>query len=143
MAEMKSPLEQELLSVSDGEEHRKISAIWGASLAVTEVSQGPLTEVAYGTPLHGHKILCAPGACARVLGVGEDTLKQALAVYFAQDGEPLLSELMDLFDRKGERYTYAAWSGSGDGAFRPAGEVIIRAADDHPYQTCGRPISTR
>ena len=30
---------------------------------------------------------------------------------------------MDLFDRKGERYTYAAWSGSGDGAFRPAGKV--------------------
>ena len=123
MAEKKEILEQELLSVSDGEEQRAVSAIWGASLAVMEVSRGPETEVAYGTPLHGHKILCAYEACARVLGVDVGALEQALADYFVQEDEPLLSELMDLFDRAGERYTYTAWSGGGDAVFRPAGEV--------------------
>ena len=121
MTNVKAVHEQELLSVSDGEEQRTVSAIWGTSLAVMEQSRGPVTEVAYGTPVHGHKILCAREACARVLGVDVDLLEQTVADFFACEETPLLSDLMDRFDRAGERYTYTAWSAGGDGAFRPAG----------------------
>ena len=120
MADVKAVHEQELLSVSDGEEQRTVSAIWGTSLAVMEQSRGPVTEVAYGTVVHGHKILCAREACGRALGVDVDLLEQALVDFFAQDEDPLLSDLMDRFDQAGERYTYTAWSADGDAAFRPA-----------------------
>ena len=110
-----------LLDVCEDGEHREVIAIEGASLAVMETSSGPVTELAYGTERHGHKVLCDRASCARALGVPEESLVDALTSFYAKgDDHTHLSDLMDQLDRAGERYTYVAWGGDGTMAVRHA-----------------------
>lgn len=122
MAHRELPQEYLLAKVSDGEEARSVSLLKGESLAVIERSSGPVTLAAYGAPSHGHKILCDASALATILGVeSEDAIPAALSLLFADvDGnKPLfLSDLMDMFDRAGQRYVYTAWTSQGDAVLR-------------------------
>ena len=123
MAERVQVTEQLLLSISDGEERRQVTAMDGLSLIVMEATSGPVTEAAYGTPRRGHKIMCERAACARVLEAKDAKVMDALQGFFSVPGEPpMLSDLMDRFDVAGERYTYVAWGGNGNAAYRPSGE---------------------
>lgn len=112
--------ERLLAEVEEEGEARRVSLIEGESLAVLECSHGPVTQAAYGVGGHGHKVMCSPMACGRVFGVAESQACDALARFFGQPDEvPLLSDLMDLFDKAQERYSYVAWTGKGDTAYRP------------------------
>lgn len=122
-----------LAQVAEGDEGRCVTAVCGVSLAVSETSRGPVTEVAYGSPMHGHKVFVDAGALMGALaravaadscdvdeGEPEDRALRALQVFFAPcEGEvALLSDLMDCLDAAGVAYTYAAWSGGGDMVMR-------------------------
>ena len=123
MAEVENVQERMLAKVTDGEESREVRLIVGEGLSVIEESQGPVSEAAYGTHLHGHKLLCAEAACRQALGA-EGDVAEALAAFFGKgEDAALLSDLMDAFDRAGAPYTYASWSGEGDLAFRGAAQA--------------------
>lgn len=112
--------EHVLATVDEGEERRIIRLVEGESLAIFEQSSGVDTMAAYGAPTHGHKVLCGRAALAQALGADAAHVVEALAAYFAHEGDtPLLSDLMDLLDQAGEHYSYMAWSGDGDIVFRP------------------------
>ena len=104
--------------VSEGEE-RVVTLVLGPSYTLLERSQGPVTELAYGAAAHTHKMTFQPAAAARALEVAPQEVPQALERLFApQPGVAQLSDIMDAFDRAGERYAYASWTGARDIAFR-------------------------
>ncbi len=114
-------LELLLSETADGGERRQVTLVEGESLSLVERSSGPVTEVAYGTRSHGHKLMGSAEAFAHVLGVGKGGIADAVASLFPKSGgEVQLSDVMDMFDAKGERYVYVAWSDEGDVAYRPA-----------------------
>ena len=118
----RSIVEQVLVEAVEGDEARKVTLIEGDSLVVTEVTEGSVTEAAYGTRRHAHKMLGDAGAFARALGSEADAVSVALDAFFAvreDDGEAaLLSDLMDCLDQAGESYTYVAWNAEGDAVRR-------------------------
>ena len=119
MAEVRAK-ERLLAEVEQEGEVRRVSVIEGEAMTILESSRGPVTELAYGSPSHGHKILCSAAACGLALGVGEAQVVDALARLFAQSDEvPLLSDVMDLFDKAQVHYSYVAWSDEGDAVYRP------------------------
>lgn len=119
MAEEMRGTELTLAEIENGAERRMVSLIEGESLALVERSSGPVTKVAYGTSYHGHKILFSAQACAKAFGVNEAHAAEALVrLYDNQHEAPLLSDVMDSFDRAGQSYRYMAWSGTGDVVFR-------------------------
>ena len=120
MAETKVLAGQTLYEVDEGGEYRRITLSEGSAIAVMESSSGPLTEVAYGSTHHTHKVLCGREAIARALGVAIEEAVEALVRLFGEAGEdPQLSQLMDLLDRAGERYAYMGWTDAGDAVIRP------------------------
>lgn len=118
----KDVAERVLMAVDDADETRKVLLVEGDSLAVVEVTEGPITEAAYGMWRHAHKMLGDAGVFARALGSDAGDVADALAAFFsAREGtgeEALLSELMDCLDRAGEPYTYVAWGAEGDAVLR-------------------------
>ena len=118
-----------LATVVEGGEAREVVLVAStstATAAVTEVTEGPVTEAAYGSWRHAHRVLGDVGAFARALGSheGADGVAESLAAFFAsREGEDgaevaLLSDLMDLLDQAGEPYTYVAWNAEGDAVRR-------------------------
>ena len=108
-----------LVQADDGDEHRTVSLIAAEDLAVLERSEGPVTEAAYGSWSHGHKMLCSRVAYARAMGVEKRLVEEALARFFSPEyGDVQLSDLMDVFDQVGEHYTYVAWTAGGDVVMR-------------------------
>jgi hypothetical protein len=123
------PVEQVVGCVDENGEVRKVSLLEAESLAVIERSAGPVTEVAYGSPSHGHKMLASRSAYAHVLGVSLEQVVWALGDFFVVHGEgggaeyAQLGSLMDRFDAAGEKYAYIAWDGDSNVAYRgPQGE---------------------
>lgn len=113
------PQEALLVQAEDDGELRRVSMLAGESLAVIEKTSGPVTLAAYGSPGHGHKILCDYSSVARALEMSEDEVPDALVRMFGNGrGEVTLSDLMDALDRAGEHYTYTAWSSEGDAVIR-------------------------
>ena len=112
--------EHVLATVNEGEERRIVRLVEGESLAIFEQSSGVDTMAAYGSKTHGHKVLCGREALARALAVDGEHAADALAAFFAREGEvPLLSDVMDLLDQAGEQYSYMTWAEGGDIIFRP------------------------
>lgn len=116
-------VERVLADVAEGDETRRVLLIGDDDLSVTEVTEGPVTEAAYGSWRHAHKMLGDAGAFARALGSETSDVARALAVFFSTRGEDasevaLLSDLMDCLDRAGESYTYVAWNAEGDAVRR-------------------------
>ena len=110
-----------LADVEDAGERRRVRLIEGESLALVEESSGPLTQLAYESDMFGHKMLFEGRDAAQALGVDEDRVVGSLVEFFAADEEPpLLSDVMDRFDRTGAPYSYMSWSGDGDSVFRAA-----------------------
>ena len=108
-----------LVEVEDAGEHRCVTMLEGGSIALFEQTSGPVTQVAYGSASHTHKVLVSREACARALGVTGDEVAGALQEFFSGGGEPAqLSDVMDLLDGAGEHYTYASWSSEGDAVYR-------------------------
>ena len=124
MDERRRTEEQSVSNTNDRGEMRSVSLLEAEDLAVIERSSGPATEVAYGSAAHGHKMMAGYDAYARVLGVASDEVTAAVERFFAAlDGEgeaetPMLSDLMDCFDRAGERYAYVAWDEGANVAMR-------------------------
>ena len=119
MSHHERPQEVLLAQAEDNGELRRVSMLVGESLAVIERTSGPVTLVAYGSQDHGHKILCDYDSVARVLQVSADEVPDALVRLFGNGpDEVVLSDLMDMLDRAGERYTYTAWSSEGDAVMR-------------------------
>lgn len=124
MSERELPVEQVIGCVDENGEVRKVSLLEAESLAVIERSAGPVTEVAYGSPSHGHKMLASRSAYARVLGASPEQVVMALGEFFAVHGEggsgefAQLGSLMDRFDAAGEKYAYIAWDGDSNVAYR-------------------------
>lgn len=104
----------------NGGEWRRVVLVEGPPLELMELSGGPATKARYGSQTHGHKMLVDGTVWARMLGVMEQGVSDATRQLFADmdDNGPYLSDLMDLFDRRGEHYAYIAWTGSGDVALR-------------------------
>ena len=110
-----------LVRHADGEETREVWLLEGPSLAVVEETRGPVTEVAYGSCMHGHKVLLSEDVCRAVLGC-TGSAAAGLERYFARDGgDVMLSDLMDALDRSGQGYSYASWGDEGDATFRGSG----------------------
>lgn len=110
-----------LADVEDAGERRLVRLIEGDSLALVEESSGPLTQLAYESDMFGHKMLFEAQDGARVLGVDDAQVVDALVGLFAVGEEPpMLSDVMDRFDRADVPYSYMSWSGSGDLVFRAA-----------------------
>ncbi len=124
MSERELPVEQVIGRVDENGEVRKVSLLEAESLAVIERSAGPVTEVAYGSPSHGHKMLASRSAYARVLGASPEQVVMALGEFFAVPGEggsgefAQLGSLMDRFDAAGEKYAYIAWDDDSNVAYR-------------------------
>lgn len=108
-----------LVEVDDAGEHRCVTVLEGGSVALFEQTSGPVTQAAYGSTSHTHKVLVSREACARALGVSCEKVAEALQELFAGDGDPAqLSDVMDLLDGAGERYTYVSWTSGGDAVYR-------------------------
>ena len=111
--------ERVIVDAKDGEENRRVILIEGEDLTLLEHSEGPVTEVAYGSSKHTHKMIFGRQTCADVLGVHEGQAVDALVALFAEDEETQsLSDVMDRFDVAGAHYAYVAWSSGGDVALR-------------------------
>lgn len=112
-------VERVVVCLTDGDESRSVTLIEGADLTLLEHSEGPVTEVAYGSREHTHKMVFGRKACAEVLDVSEEQAVEALVALF-EDGERAqgLSDVMDRFDVAGAHYAYVAWSNAGDVALR-------------------------
>lgn len=111
--------ERVIVEVKDGAESRRVVLIEGADLTLLEHSEGPVTEVAYGSREHTHKMIFGRNTCAEVMGVPEDQAADTLVKLFAEDDDVRsLSDVMDRFDVAGAHYAYVAWSSGGDVALR-------------------------
>jgi hypothetical protein len=111
--------ERLLLESDDGQERRRVTLIEGESIALMERTSGLDTEVAYGVEAHAHKMLFGVQECAKALDVRADEALDELARMFDRCGDLLaLGDVMDMFDRAGAKYAYAAWTDGGDIALR-------------------------
>lgn len=107
--------ERVLVRRDDGCERREVRLIEGVTLDVVEETSGPVTEMAYGSWRHGHKVLVAGEACRAALNKPEGQAGEAVAWFFERnEGDVLLSEFMDVLDEAGQGYVYATWDGDGD-----------------------------
>lgn len=113
--------------VRDGDEHREERMIQGqdGSVAVEEVTRGPLTNDVYDQDTHAHRLVVSAEGIdvfSRVLsGDSRGTsLEGALKRFFSKD-DTFLADLMDLLDLCGVPYSYTGSLGEGVIAFRPQG----------------------
>lgn len=115
-------------SAEQGGERRDESLVPTADggFVVEEATSGPVTMQTFDQERHVHGITIPPGAVdgfvEALSGAGGIAASDVVASFFS-DGDACLSDLMDLLDLCGVRYSYLS---SADGkviAFRPGGSA--------------------